>query len=199
MAFNELFKVGLRFAGKRRWELCVAVAPSRESVRAEEARRCGGVLGRLAPWLRCQDVAALDGRRVRIPGQYLPRSNISAHARSDRGVADNYPTIISCRGSAARSAVAHSKIVLQMPKSLECCAVPFRQAGLGFIGCLEEIEENIVRCFGIADFVVGKNKLPKIAAVERGRRSDQGFGETFRFRISVGIKRRVGDRAAARG
>ena len=44
-----------------------------------------------------------------------------------------------------RSAVAHSKIVLQMPESLECCAVPFRQAGLGFIGCLEEIEENIVR------------------------------------------------------
>jgi hypothetical protein len=44
-----------------------------------------------------------------------------------------------------RSAVAHSKIVLQMTESLECCAVPFRQAGLGFIGCLEEIEENIVR------------------------------------------------------
>lgn len=44
-----------------------------------------------------------------------------------------------------RCAVAHSKIVLQMPESLECCAVPFRQAGLGFIGCLEEIEENIVR------------------------------------------------------
>jgi hypothetical protein len=39
----------------------------------------------------------------------------------------------------------HSKIVLQVPESLECCAVPFRQAGLGFIGCLEEIEENIVR------------------------------------------------------
>jgi hypothetical protein len=34
-----------------------------------------GVLGRLAPWLRCQDVAALDERSVRIPGQYLPRSN----------------------------------------------------------------------------------------------------------------------------
>ena len=32
-----------------------------------------GVLGRLAPWLRCQDVAALDERSVRIPCQ--PRSN----------------------------------------------------------------------------------------------------------------------------
>ena len=68
MACDELFKVGLRFAGKRRSELCAA------------AVRCG-----------------------------------------------------------------HSKIVLQMTESLECCAVPFRQAGLGFIGCLEEIEENIVR------------------------------------------------------
>ena len=34
-----------------------------------------GVLGRLAPWLRCQDVAALDERSVRIPCQYLPKSN----------------------------------------------------------------------------------------------------------------------------
>ena len=75
MAFDELFKVGLRFAEKRRRELCAAAALSREPVRAEEARRYGGVLGRLAPWLRCQDVAALDERSVRIPCQYLPRSN----------------------------------------------------------------------------------------------------------------------------
>ena len=34
-----------------------------------------GVLGRLAPWLRCENVAALAERSVRIPGQYLPRSN----------------------------------------------------------------------------------------------------------------------------
>ncbi len=47
--------------------------------------------------------------------------------------------------STATVCCGHSKIVLQMPESLECCAVPFRQAGLGFIGCLEEIEENIVR------------------------------------------------------
>ena len=34
-----------------------------------------GVLGCLAPWLRCQDVAALDERSVRIPCHFLPRSN----------------------------------------------------------------------------------------------------------------------------
>jgi hypothetical protein len=88
-------------------------------------------------------------------------------------------------------------IVLQIPESLECCAVPFGQVGRGFIGCLKEIEKNIVRCFGIADFVVGKNKLPKIAAVERGRRSDRNFGETFRLRIGIGVERGIVDRAAA--
>jgi hypothetical protein len=40
-----------------------------------------GVLGRLTPWLRCQNVAALDERSVRIPCQ--PRSN-DFRARSGR-------------------------------------------------------------------------------------------------------------------
>lgn len=104
-----------------------------------------GVLGRLRrgyvarTWPRWMN-AAVEFRVSTCLGLM-----ISARARSDRRVATLNPPILSCRGSAARSAVAHSKIVLQMPESLECCAVPFRQAGLGFIGCLEEIEENIVR------------------------------------------------------
>ena len=104
MAFDELFKVGLRFAGKRRWELCAAAAPSREPV---QPRRRGevGVLGRLAPWLRCQNVAALDERSVRFQVSTCLGLMISAHARSDRGVATLNPPILSCRGSATRSAV----------------------------------------------------------------------------------------------
>ena len=69
MAFDELFKVGLRFAGKRRRELCAAARRRMSQFGAEEVRRLRGVLERLAPWLRCQDVAALDDRSVRIPCQ----------------------------------------------------------------------------------------------------------------------------------
>ena len=84
----ELFKVGLRFAGKRRRELCAAAAPSREPVRAEEARRCGVFSGAL----RRGYVARTWPRWMNAAFEFRVSTclalMISAHARSDRGVAD---------------------------------------------------------------------------------------------------------------
>ena len=87
MAFHELFKVALRFAGKRRLELCAAAAPSREPVRAEKARRCG-VFSRA----RCAvaNVARTWRRWMNAASEFRVSLSLitSAHARSDRGVAD---------------------------------------------------------------------------------------------------------------
>jgi hypothetical protein len=74
--------------GKRRPELCAAAAPSREPVRAEEARRCGVFSGALRRGYFARTWAALDERSVRIPGQYLPRSNDFPACQVGSGVAD---------------------------------------------------------------------------------------------------------------
>src|SRR5450759_5457055 len=76
--------------------------------------------------------------------------------------------------------------------------IPLPQPSRGLISRLQESEKRVVRRYRLSHGLVGQDELAKIVAVEGGGRLDRRLGEARRFRIGIGIERRIGNRPASR-
>src|SRR5580698_2895223 len=73
--------------------------------------------------------------------------------------------------------------------ALQRAAVPLRQIGGGFVGVLEEAEQQRVGIAGVAHRLVGQNELPEALVVERVRGAQRRVAVAGRLRIGIDVKR----------
>ena len=87
---------------------------------------------------------------------------------------------------------------LRMVLTLQGTAIPGRQISCSFIRRLQKIKQGLVRRARLSYHIVGEDELPEIAAVEGFRRLDACLREPRRFRVGIGVERRVRDRTSTR-
>src|ERR1700727_1386773 len=89
-------------------------------------------------------------------------------------------------------------------RTLQRFAIPLRQIGGGFVGVLQEAEQQRVGISGVAHRLVRQNELPEVFVVERVRGAQRRVAVAGRLRIGINVKRRppvaavAGPKTAAR-
>src|ERR1700731_5245913 len=71
--------------------------------------------------------------------------------------------------------------------ALQRLAIPFRQIGGGFVGVLQEAEQQRVGIAGEAHRLVRQDELPEVLVVVRGRGAQRRVAVTFRLRIGIDV------------